>query len=270
MPEKKRKNKRTRDETPKEKRAANREEEVMNRIDDYTDDPDTLEDFAERQRTGAGSDQLRDKLARHNSQSPGTSGGDIDASWESDTQSGEESVGGTVATPDQDVVEELGEAVGVEYDFDEPLDTAGKLEARDRNRWEMDPESAAEQEEELKEEEPDLEDMLADADVFDDEDLLSVAEGLSDLEEEEEEDENEDIKDEGYTITDADVIDDEDLIDEDEYDIESGPEEEDDDEIDDDDEEPDDDDLYDEEIDDDEFEFDDDDFDDLYDDDDDY
>ncbi len=252
------------------------EDGVMSRIDDYTDDPDTLEDFAERQRTGAGSDQLLNKFTQHHSLTPETSGDDIDASWESDNQSGEESVGGTVITPDQDIVEELGEAVGLEYEFDEPLDTAGKLEDRDQNRWEMNPESAGEAEEELEDEEPDLEDMLEDMDAYDDEDLLSVAEELSDLEEEE--DKDEDIEDEGYTITDEDVIEDEDLLDdEDDYDIESELEDEeeedliiDEEEEDEEEEEEDEDELYDEEFDEDEFEFDEDDLDDLYDDDDDY
>ena len=40
-------------------------------------------------------------------------GGDVDADWRTAAANGEEAVGGSVATPDQDVVDELGEALGV-------------------------------------------------------------------------------------------------------------------------------------------------------------
>ena len=50
------------------------------------------------------------------------------------------------------VVEELGEAVGLIYDEDEPLHTGELLEERDRDRWELDPRSAEDLEEDLDEE----------------------------------------------------------------------------------------------------------------------
>jgi len=40
------------------------------------------------------------------------------------------------------VVEELGEAVGLRYQDNEPLHTEEKLQERDRNRWELDPASS--------------------------------------------------------------------------------------------------------------------------------
>ncbi len=84
---------------------------------------------------------LLDKLREHNAESPTLSGGDVDAAWD-DAEVGDETVGGTAPTPDQDVVEELGEAVGLTYEDDEPLNTAEKLEERDEERWELDPASA--------------------------------------------------------------------------------------------------------------------------------
>jgi len=69
------------------------------------------------------------------------SGGDIDAAWDQ-TASGEEMVGGSVPTPDQDIVEMLGEAAGVTYEDNEPLDVVEKVEKRDRRRWELNPASA--------------------------------------------------------------------------------------------------------------------------------
>jgi hypothetical protein len=51
---------------------------------------------------------------------------------------GEEAVGGTVATPDQNVVDELGSALGVPRAPDEEVRTSGEiLERRDRYRWEQ-------------------------------------------------------------------------------------------------------------------------------------
>ena len=43
---------------------------------------------------------------------------------------------------DQDVVEELGQALGYTYEDNEPLRPEDKLEDRDRDRWELNPASA--------------------------------------------------------------------------------------------------------------------------------
>jgi len=117
---------------------------VMEQIEQYTDDEDVLEDFGERQQVASGGDELLQKLLQYNSKSPELSGGDIDAAWEDTDQSGEESVGGSVATPDQDRVDELGAAVGLNYVDGEPLHTYDKLVERDQHRWELDPRSADE------------------------------------------------------------------------------------------------------------------------------
>jgi hypothetical protein len=41
-----------------------------------------------------------------------------------------------VSTPDQDIVEEIGKAVGLTYDDAEPLDPTHKVDRRDENTWE--------------------------------------------------------------------------------------------------------------------------------------
>jgi hypothetical protein len=123
------------------------QETVMDVMDDYTDDEDILDDFAERQGLSAGAGGLIEELIDHNSKGPRLSGGDVDAAWEDSDVSGEESVGGTAPTPDQDIVDDVGGAVGVTYDDDEELNTAEKLGERDRNRWELDPRSADEDDE---------------------------------------------------------------------------------------------------------------------------
>ena len=68
-------------------------------------------------------------------------GSDIDAAWDK-AAVGEETVGGTTPTPDQDLVDEIGRAVGIEYEGAEPLHTTEKLERRDEHRWELHPASS--------------------------------------------------------------------------------------------------------------------------------
>lgn len=68
--------------------------------------------------------------------------GDVDANWESAYSVGDEAPGGDNPTPDQDVVDEIGHAVGMEYADDEELGGEDKLAGRDSDRWELDPESS--------------------------------------------------------------------------------------------------------------------------------
>ena len=66
---------------------------------------------------------------------------DLDADVD-ETGSGETAVGGSVSTPDQDIVESLGKAVGVTYEDNEELDPVRKVKKRDRKRWELNPSSS--------------------------------------------------------------------------------------------------------------------------------
>jgi len=111
----------------------------------HTEDEDVETHFEDRQHLAAGGrKELQEELEEHHSKSPELSGGDLDADWQSTDMAGEEAVGGTAPTPDQDVVDELGQALGVTYDDDEPLQGEEKIRERDRNRWELDPESPRE------------------------------------------------------------------------------------------------------------------------------
>jgi hypothetical protein len=75
--------------------------------------------------------------------SPRLTGGDVDADWRSASAVGDEAVGGSTATPDQDVVDELGEALGVPQDPNAEVVTSGEiLEERDRHRWRTEREMA--------------------------------------------------------------------------------------------------------------------------------
>jgi uncharacterized protein DUF6335 len=75
------------------------------------------------------------ELAEYHGTSPVLTGGDIDADWQRAAASGEEAVGGTVSTPDQDRVDDLGKAVGVERSPDAPFRASSEiLDERDQRR----------------------------------------------------------------------------------------------------------------------------------------
>jgi len=69
-------------------------------------------------------------------------GGDIDADWQSAASIGDEAPGGDNPTPDQNVVEDIGRAVGLEYQDAEELKASDKVAERDKRRWELDPASS--------------------------------------------------------------------------------------------------------------------------------
>ncbi|MEG3840594.1 DUF6335 family protein [Microcoleus sp. herbarium14] len=67
--------------------------------------------------------------------------GDV-AAAEQESATGEELVGGSAPTPDQDMVDELGAAAGIEMPDGAILNTTNMLDRRDESRWELDPSSA--------------------------------------------------------------------------------------------------------------------------------
>jgi hypothetical protein len=79
---------------------------------------------------------------RRRNLSPELAGGDQDADLESAYFTGDETAAGDNPTPDQDIVDDIGRAVGVEYQDNEELGTTEKVEKRDKHRWELDPASA--------------------------------------------------------------------------------------------------------------------------------
>ena len=56
-----------------------------------------------------------------------------------------------MATPDQDIVENLGRAAGVTYEDNEELKPVEKVKKRDRKRWELNPSSSEDYQERLRE-----------------------------------------------------------------------------------------------------------------------
>ena len=90
----------------------------------------------------AGSRQLAERLRNNPATAPTLSGGDIDARWEDAESGGDETVGGSTATPGQNDVDAIGAAMGVTYADGEVLAIGKKEEGRDKHRWELDPASS--------------------------------------------------------------------------------------------------------------------------------
>ena len=81
--------------------------------------------------------EAEEEARQYTQSSPRLTAGDVDADWRRADSVGEEAPGGTVATPDQDVVDDLGDALGVPRGPDEEFRTSAEiLEGRDRYRAE--------------------------------------------------------------------------------------------------------------------------------------
>src|SRR5690606_30820479 len=89
-----------------------------------------------------GREEYREALSEHTETSPVLTGGDVDADWEDAYAVGDEAPGGDNPTPDQDRVDDIGRAHGVQYNDNEELRSSDKIIERDRHRWELDPASS--------------------------------------------------------------------------------------------------------------------------------
>jgi hypothetical protein len=86
--------------------------------------------------------EFMDQVREHHETSPRVTGGDVDADWQNALGAGDEAVGGSTATPDQDVVDEIGEALGVPQAPDAEFRPVAEILAeRDRRRWRLEDEA---------------------------------------------------------------------------------------------------------------------------------
>jgi hypothetical protein len=90
----------------------------------------------------SGRAELEETRRNHQTMSPDLAAGDVDANVENAYFTGEESPGGDNPTPDQDIVDDIGKALGVQYEDNEELKASDKVAERDKHRWELDPASA--------------------------------------------------------------------------------------------------------------------------------
>ena len=89
-----------------------------------------------------GRQELREARQEHTETSPVLTGGDVDADWQDAYAVGDEAPGGDNPTPDQDRVDDIGKALGIEYQDNEELKASDKVAERDKHRWELDPASS--------------------------------------------------------------------------------------------------------------------------------
>jgi hypothetical protein len=118
--------------------------EYLSNNPNYVPDPE-IEEFMEQEisRAPKDPDLLAQRLRNNTAASPRDAGGDLDASWEDVNDSGSEAVAGDNPTPDQSMVEENANALGVNFEDNEELEFLEKIEKRDRDRFELDPRSKA-------------------------------------------------------------------------------------------------------------------------------
>ena len=131
------------DATPMRKAPAlNRDRRTVSEEDMVPMPPSTLDLDRSASAVRTGRRAMRERFDQHTETSPALTGGDVDADWESAYSVGDEAPGGDNPTPDQDLVDDIGRAVGVEYQDNEELKGEEKIADRDRHRWELDPASA--------------------------------------------------------------------------------------------------------------------------------
>ena len=90
----------------------------------------------------SGRHELQEARREHTEVSPDLTAGDVDADWEDAYSVGDEAPGGDNPTPDQDRVDDIGKALGVQYEDNEELKASDKIAKRDKHRWELDPASS--------------------------------------------------------------------------------------------------------------------------------
>ena len=124
--------------------ALDRARRQLRELDETVPSPPSSLDPVLRHPSAAATGRLKlaEARAEHTETSPALTGGDVDASWEDAYAVGDEAPGGDNPTPDQDRVDDIGKALGVEYQDNEELKGADKIIERDRHRWEYDPASS--------------------------------------------------------------------------------------------------------------------------------
>lgn len=121
-----------------------RERRQLRELDETVPSPPSSLDPNRRTASAArsGRQEMQEARREHNETSPEMTGGDVDADWEDAYSVGDEAPGGDNPTPDQDRVDDIGRALGVEYQDNEELKASDKIAERDRHRWELDPASS--------------------------------------------------------------------------------------------------------------------------------
>ena len=127
---------------PKKVPALNRARRTVTDEEMVPTPPSSLEMDRSASAARSGRREMQEKRDALTQTGPALTGGDIDADFESAYSVGDEVPGGDNPTPDQDIVDDIGRAIGVEYEDNEELKGDTKITKRDRHRWELDPASS--------------------------------------------------------------------------------------------------------------------------------
>lgn len=100
----------------------------------------------------AGAAKLNYRLQNDGLADTSITGGDVDAQFEGAQFSGDESAVSSMTTPEQNQVDETGQAMGVTYQDNEELKFGEKERSRDIKRWELDPASSDDYNERVRDE----------------------------------------------------------------------------------------------------------------------
>jgi hypothetical protein len=96
--------------------------------------------------------KLANRLQNDALADPTITAGDLDAQWEGAQFSGDESAVSSMPTPDNNVVDDIGAAMGVTYQDSEELKFGEKERSRDHKRWELDPASSDDYQDRIRDE----------------------------------------------------------------------------------------------------------------------
>ena len=127
--------------------ALDRVRRVVSDDDFFLTPPSSLDLDRTASSARSGRREMDERYHDHPEASPALTAGDIDADWAGAYATGDEAPGGDNPTPDQDVVDEIGKALGVQYEASEELKGEATISDRDKKRWELDPASADDYEE---------------------------------------------------------------------------------------------------------------------------
>ena len=115
---------------------------TLDEVEPHTTPPSSLDMDRRGSAARSGRAEMEQTRRNHRGMSDDITGGDVDVDVEDAYFTGDEAPGGDNPSPDLEVVDDIGKALGVTYDDAEELKSGDKLVERDKHRWEMDPASS--------------------------------------------------------------------------------------------------------------------------------
>ncbi len=106
-------------------------------VQDIESEPNALPVGIKDRNTGLGA--TVESASQHMASGQPTTGGDPDAMNEQAKVVGEEAIGGSTPTPDQNNIDDIADATGINITPEEPVEVINEMRQRDNDRFELDP-----------------------------------------------------------------------------------------------------------------------------------